>query len=388
MNKIKLTILLSLFCFSVALAQLNIEINDNMVIETSSNMLINNVSDVVENGTGYLKGVVESSSLSAATQFAGLQLTNGFTGTIKRTTGSSYAKGNGEGQNFKRYYEINNTSGSALTTDCTVQIVNSGSNDETLGMSGPYYLYGYSTAWQGYGDGSTGSTVSASNVNIPTGNSDLVISEGTTVSVKTFLEGPYDVNGDTMLTTINGDIPTTSPYSEDPRTASAVPSDAVDWVLVELRETASGTTLESRSAFINSGGSLIEDDGTTGVGLKVKPGDYYVIIKHRNHLGIMTANAVTGLTWGVTGTQYDFTSASSQFYGGSAGAANLEAGIWGMVAGDANGSGIVSNSDKDDVNTNNNSSGYLDSDTNMSGIVSNSDKDPVNNNLNKSTQIP
>ncbi|GEM_PF-6523949 len=89
-----------------------------------------------------------------------------------------------------------------------------------------------------------------------------------------------------------------------------------------------------------------------------------------------------------TATVYDFTTGSDKFYGGASGAIEVEAGVWGMIAGDSNGSGIISNSDKDDINTNNNLSGYYASDINLSGIVSNSDKDYVNSNNNKSTQVP
>ncbi|MCP5064582.1 MAG: hypothetical protein GY936_19265 [Ignavibacteriae bacterium] len=43
---------------------------------------------------------------------------------------------------------------------------------------------------------------------------------------------------------------------------------------------------------------LIEDDGTQGIGIKAKPGDYFLVIKHRNHLGVTTNLLQTGLTWG------------------------------------------------------------------------------------------
>lgn len=296
--KIKLSLLLLIISFSYISAQVKMEINNNMSVETTGGVYISGASDVVESGTGYLKGKVESSALSSATQFAGLTLSTGFTGTITRTTGSSYSKGNGEGQNFKRYYEFNNTGGSGISAICNIGCVTSGTNDESLGMTGPYFVYTYQSGWKGFGDGSTGSTVSANSVVIPTGNSDLVISEGTGVAAKLFLEGPYNSGNSNMNNSLNADIPLTSPYSEDPRTAPSKPANAVDWVLVQLRETASGPIIESRSAFVNKDGFLIDDNGNQGIGIKSKPGDYFIIIKHRNHLGIMTATAQTGLTWG------------------------------------------------------------------------------------------
>ena len=117
-----------------------------------------------------------------------------------------------------------------------------------------------------------------------------------------------------MNLTLNSDIPTTSPYSEDPRSVSSVPPQAVDWILVQLRTTPSGSTITSKSVFINKDGEFINDDGTSGyIELNVPDGEYYIVIKHRNHLAVMSKNAIA-LT-GTTPTYYDFTTGSDKFYG-------------------------------------------------------------------------
>ena len=85
---------------------------------------------------------------------------------------------------------------------------------------------------------------------------------------------------------------------------------------------------------------------------------------------------------------YDFTTGSDKYYGQANGAKELQSGVWGMIAGDSNGSGIVSSSDKDPINSELNSNGYYSSDINMSGIVTSSDKDLVNANNNMATQVP
>ncbi len=298
MKKLYFIIFTCAVSFSALSAQVSMEIGNNMLVETTGGVYISGASDVVETGTGYLKGVVESSSLSGVTQFAGLTFSSGFTGIIKRTTGTPYAKGNGEGTNFKRYYELNNTSGSALVANCDVVCVTSGANDETNGVGAPYFEYNYQSSWNGYGDGSTGSTIQATSVSVPNGNSDLVFAGGIGVAAKIFLQGPYNASSNNMNTTLNADVPMTSPYTEDPRTASAKPSSAVDWVLVQLRDaTTPSTIIASRSAFLKNDGTLIEDDGTGEIGIKAAPGNYYIAIKHRNHLAVMTAAVQSGLTW-------------------------------------------------------------------------------------------
>ncbi len=98
-------------------------------------------------------------------------------------------------------------------------------------------------------------------------------------------------------------------------------------------------------------------------------------------------NSANGIQ-STTATTYDFTTGSNKFYGGTAGATEVESGVWGMIAGDANASGIVTNADKTPIINELNLSGYYDSDINLSGIVSNSDKNFIITNVNKSTQIP
>lgn len=45
---------------------------------------------------------------------------------------------------------------------------------------------------------------------------------------------------------------------------------------------------------------------------------------------------------------YDFTTGSDKYYGGAAGAKEVETGVWAMVAGDANGDGSVNATDYND----------------------------------------
>jgi hypothetical protein len=82
----------------------------------------------------------------------------------------------------------------------------------------------------------------------------------------------------------------------------------VDWVFVELRDaTNSANILKTRAALVQRDGDVVEaSDGTTPVNFTGAVGtSYYVSIKHRNHLGAMTATAIT---MAATGTIVDFTS--------------------------------------------------------------------------------
>ncbi len=119
--------------------------------------------------------------------------------------------------------------------------------------------------------------------------------ESIKVDITIFLEGPYDKINDNMNATLT--IPTTSPYTEDPETVNPIPNivgnEVVDWVLVELRdESNSLTIIESQSAFVLKDGSIVDLDGVSPVNFTSPNGNYFISVKHRNHLSVMSSSAV------------------------------------------------------------------------------------------------
>jgi len=141
------------------------------------------------------------------------------------------------------------------------------------------------------------------------------------LQTKIFLEGAYNSTLQEMTDSLNPFIPKISPYEENPRTIFTIPTGIVDWVLVELRETPNGSTLISRSALLYKDGGIVGDDGLSNfIELGVDEGEYYIVIKHRNHIAIMSKNKVLLSKTNVT--LYDFTTGSNKFYG-NGGASNL-----------------------------------------------------------------
>jgi len=156
--------------------------------------------------------------------------------------------------------------------------------------------------------------------------------------------------------------------------------------LVQLRETATGAAIASRSAFLRKDGLIVADDGTTEqITVNVSPGDYYIVIEHRNHLAVMSAGSVQ-LSSG-SSTLYDFTTGSEKFYG-TDGGVEIEPGIWAMYGGDSNQDGNITVSDNNIVMNNRNQEGYEDGDTNLDANVTVADNNLVMSNRNKSTQVP
>ncbi len=68
----------------------------------------------------------------------------------------------------------------------------------------------------------------------------------------------------------------------------------VDWVWLELRDAIAPTTIRAaRPALVQRDGDVVELDGTRPVAMGIANGSYKVVLRHRNHLGVMTANDVT-----------------------------------------------------------------------------------------------
>ena len=124
-----------------------------------------------------------------------------------------------------------------------------------------------------------------------------------------------------------GLIPLTEPYTaagiallgnSTPTTTAPVlavtgPNAIVDWVVVELRDaTVPTTVLRSRTALVQRDGDIVAVDGTSPVTFDLPPGTYHVAARHRNHLGVMTA---TALTLGGGTTALDLTAAATPTWG-------------------------------------------------------------------------
>ncbi|MCP5062361.1 MAG: S8 family serine peptidase [Ignavibacteriae bacterium] len=134
------------------------------------------------------------------------------------------------------------------------------------------------------------------------------------LQTKIFLEGAYNSSLSEMIDSLNLVLPKTSPYSENPRTIFNIPNNIVDWVLVELRESENGNAIISRSALLHKDGRIVSDNGlSNAIELGIEDGDYYIVIKHRNHIAVMSKNKVSLSK--TSSILYDFTTGSDKFYG-------------------------------------------------------------------------
>jgi hypothetical protein len=180
-------------------------------------------------------------------------------------------------------------------------------------------------------------TVTAEDGNACLVNSTVTITllKGTKLAAKVLLAGNY--NATSMLMTDDlralNLIPTVEPYSSgiytsafshvggggsETTTAAALAvtgnNAIVDWVFIQLRDkTNNNIVLHTKSALLQRDGDIVDVDGTSAVNLSdVCPDDYFVTIKHRNHVGVMTAG-VMSFAYNAT-TSVDFTNTSTALF--------------------------------------------------------------------------
>lgn len=181
----------------------------------------------------------------------------------------------------------------------------------------------------------------------------------TGLDIALFLEGAWQ-QGSNMRSDLNsaGLIPRAQPYNAAPwnyagnETATEIPAGVVDWILVELRDAPTAdqatpaTVVEGwpKAMFLRNDGSVADTNGNVPAYTFSNISDsLFVVIRHRNHLAVMSSH---GMTFANNIYQYNFSTGITQAYGGGEGYKELEVGIFGMVAGDAEADGSIFMSDR------------------------------------------
>jgi len=228
----------------------------------------------------------------------------------------------------------------------------------------------------------------------------LHVSDGISLSLKAMMEGPFAATQmNTNLNTL-GFLPLDQPFNTSPwnysgtENVTSIPNaNVTDWVLVELRETTGNasaaipvTKIGRQAAFILNTGDIVGLDGVSLLRFDLSITDnLYVVIWHRNHIGVISASPVIE-SGGIY--NFDFTGAGQSY--GTESQNELTSGIWGMISGDVNADGDIDENDKSGLwESNAGESGFTESDLNLDGQVDNKDKDDYwLPNLGKGTGVP
>jgi hypothetical protein len=193
--------------------------------------------------------------------------------------------------------------------------------------------------------------------------------------VRVFLQGPYNTGTNAMKNSLRTGGQLAAHFGSLP-----IPAGAVDSINIEIRNTATSPTLRAFApAWLLTDGTIRNFLDTTKdyVGFPgVPPGDYYVVVSHRNHLAIMSS-ARSSVDGTVAPPVYDFSTGQGQAYGTNP---MIAAGTrFAMYAGDVSGGGILYNGPGNDRaliyvaigggNITLTVNGYLNTDVNLDGTV-------------------
>ena len=316
----------------------------------------------------------------------------GEAGTTLKTTdgGNTWSQNTIQAQTLRSICLIDSANGFAVGDNGMINHTTTGGNiwaAELTGTTNSLKSVNFPVSFKGWAVGDNGTILRYYNST----------ASNLSVNLKVFLEGPY--NGSGLMTTtlntnnlipLNSDIAyPTATFSYTASVVGSIPnSSIVDWVLIELRTgTASGTKVATRAAFLKDDGTIVDIDGSSPVSFNgVSAGNYYIVVRHRNHLAIMSASAIPLSS---NSSLYDFTSSQSQAYiTGTDPMVALSGGGFGMIAADANNSAIITAADVTPIIVNLNLSVYSGADVNMSAIVTAADVTKIISNLNKATNVP
>ncbi|MCF8378388.1 MAG: choice-of-anchor J domain-containing protein [Bacteroidales bacterium] len=206
-----------------------------------------------------------------------------------------------------------------------------------------------------------------------------------TVDLTAFLQGPFVDSEMTTSLCACSFMPLTQPFYNPPwiyngtEYVTTMPGNAVDWVLVELRdasspaEATSATIAGRQAALLLNDGSIVATDGTSPLIFDITiSNSLFAVIYQRNHLAVMSANAVSPSNDIYT---YNFSTSADQAYGSNA-LTQLSGSIWGMISGDCDADGVIGMDDLvPDWSANAGKTGFFPTDLNLDGQVNNMDKD-------------
>jgi hypothetical protein len=139
-----------------------------------------------------------------------------------------------------------------------------------------------------------------------------------------WLDGPYDQGLGLMRDDLRlaGLVPLNEPNTAffgapggettTPAVLDIVGNNAiVDWVRIELRSSPNGPALARRNALLQRDGDVVATDGASPITFALAAGNYHVVVRHRNHLAVMTASSIS---LGTTATVLDLRSPFTALY--------------------------------------------------------------------------
>ena len=213
------------------------------------------------------------------------------------------------------------------------------------------------------------------------------------INVKIMLEGFYVESSANMHTDLLTSllIPLSNPYTVAPfnytgtETITTYPAGTVDWILIELRPVSNlGEVTARKAMLLRNDGIIMDVDGNPGINFQNVPDmEYHIAIFHRNHLAVISSEAVFINAPGVI---YDFTQSDDRAYGTEQ--LKQIGSDYVMIAGDIDNNQVINSLDFNLYQSNEGANSvYNNADLNADGNVDNQDLNLWLNNRSKLGQL-
>lgn len=229
-----------------------------------------------------------------------------------------------------------------------------------------------------------------------TAEREILIKDNAYVAIKVLLQGPYKAQDEMYcvpenIYNLDSKLWFLSPHKDNLKVAklpilTEEGKTICDWIYIKLRDGDMGPIVSEQSVFVRNDGILCDTLGNPYITFQNLPkNSYYVIIEHRNHLAIITSEAVSLSAIVPSSSAIFDMSLPSNVYGNNALKLITKTGQYTMFSGDINGDGLISKADVALIK-NNMKLGY-NYDINHDGVISAQDASMMKTNINKMQQI-
>jgi hypothetical protein len=153
------------------------------------------------------------------------------------------------------------------------------------------------------------------------------------------------LNGEGTLRTdlaLGGDLPYSSPYTEEIFKGEGIPDSLADWIWLEVRSGPDSDPMLRTSALVSEHGVICDLYGNPGVELDVPAGSYTVVVGHRAHAPLCSPEAIDLVPGSVV--HQDFAQ-NAMGYPRAAAVGHLPDNRHVMLPGDVNGDQVVNSAD-------------------------------------------
>jgi hypothetical protein len=185
-------------------------------------------------------------------------------------------------------------------------------------------------------------------------------------------------------------LPATDPYGTSVH-ADVFPDNTVDWIVLEFRTAPMEPAVFRQAALLRNDGIIIDTSGQLPVFDEslLPPGSYYIVLRHRNHLAVMSARPIA---LSATTPLYDFTTGNEKIYVPSGspygGLIQLSPSVWAIPTGDVDSNGIITMLDMAKTKAASGNIGYVTADLSLDGVINGVDRVLARNNVYRFSSVP